>query len=165
VAFYSASAANPKTAPACQSKRAQEGIDVLHQGAEAAADIVVPVRHGPSAVLEAAIAILVPPGAWMTPSNDTNSDTIGFRISPLVSRFPSARGLRFVALRGAPDAIGSARCRMYAPNVAMASSSSSVMAAELISPRIRWKTLADTTTIMMPTAAQVTSHGVIRLSP
>jgi hypothetical protein len=53
---------------------------------------------------------------------------------------------------------------MYAPNVAVARSSS-VMAAELISPRIRWKTLADTTTIMMPTAAQVTSHGVIRLSP
>src|SRR4029453_4213841 len=73
----------------------QEGIGVLHQGAEAAADIVVPVRHGPSAVLEPAIMILVPPGAWMTPSNNTNSDTIGLRISPLASRFrrpwPSAR--------------------------------------------------------------------------
>jgi hypothetical protein len=30
--------------------------------------------------------------AWMTPSNDTNSDTISFRIDPLVSRFVATRG-------------------------------------------------------------------------
>ena len=51
-----------------------------------------------------------------------------------------------------------------ATNVAMASSNK-VVAAELISPRIRWKTVADAVTIIIPAAAHVTSHGMIRVSP
>ena len=44
-------------------------------------------------------------------------------------------------------------------------SSTSVMAAELISLRTRWKTVADRVTIMTPAAAHVTSHGRIRVRP
>ena len=60
--------------------------------------------------------------------------------------------------------IGRTRCRMYATHVAMASSSN-VIAAELISPRIRWKAVADTITTMIPTAAHVISHGRILVRP
>jgi hypothetical protein len=44
-------------------------------------------------------------------------------------------------------------------------SSNNVIAAELISPRDRWKTVADAVTIMIPTAAHVISHGAVRVSP
>jgi hypothetical protein len=47
---------------------------------------------------------------------------------------------------------------MYATNVAIASNTS-VMKAELTSPRTRWKTVAQIITIMTPAAAQETSHG------
>jgi hypothetical protein len=40
-----------------------------------------------------------------------------------------------------------------------------VITAELISSRIACHTVADTITIMMPTAAQTTSQGLILVSP
>src|SRR6185369_10643011 len=60
--------------------------------------------------------------------------------------------------------IGRTRWRMYATNAAIANSTS-VIAAELISARIRWKTVAETMTIMIPPAAQMTSPGRILVSP
>lgn len=77
--------------------------------------------------------------------------------------FP-VRGPRLAAYAARRTPLGSTRCRMCATKVAMASSSS-VMAAELISPRTRWKTVAEPVTIMTPTAAHVISHGMIRVSP
>ena len=40
----------------------------------------------------------------------------------------------------------------------------SVVAAELISPRARWNTVADAVTVMIPTAAKTTSAGRIRVT-
>jgi len=44
-------------------------------------------------------------------------------------------------------------------------SSISVIAAELISPRTRCNAVADAVTIMIPAAAHATSHGRIRVRP
>ena len=44
-------------------------------------------------------------------------------------------------------------------------SSSSVVAASSARRASRWKAVANTVTIMIPTAAHVTSHGMIRVSP
>jgi len=72
------------------------------------------------------------------PTNECAAEGASVRVrhvdeyrTPCESRKKKAR----YAARRTP--IGSTRCRMYATNVAMASSSS-VIAAELISPRIRW---------------------------
>jgi hypothetical protein len=37
----------------------EQRVDILHQRHEALADVIVPVRHGPAAVLESAVTILV----------------------------------------------------------------------------------------------------------
>ena len=60
--------------------------------------------------------------------------------------------------------MGLTRYRMYATKVAIASRTS-VTTAELISPRTACQTVADTITIMMPPAAQTTSHGLILVIP
>src|SRR4029453_9569968 len=97
----------------------------------------------------------------------------GFGTSTSVRAFVGwGRGAQpVVDLRKAPSSspapragMGTTRYRIYATNVAMPNRTS-VIAAELISPRARGNTVADTITIMIPAAAEMTSDGSIRASP
>lgn len=59
--------------------------------------------------------------------------------------------------------MGATLCRAYATNGAVPSSTS-VIAAELMSLRTTWRMVAETITTMIPAAAQLTSHGLMRVS-
>ena len=68
--------------------------------------------------------------------------------------------LRSVRVARSRDATGEGtmRRRSYATNAAMPNRTS-VIAAELVSPRAMWNTVAETITIMIPTAAWMTRRG------